>query len=125
MTLRFVPPPTVARYAVYTVTHGLKVYDDLGSAKNAARRRSGINRRNASRNTYILENVNGEWFILYQINIGDTKPPWHTRESAWGHSFAVPMTREEYAEWRIKVHEEQSLGILGKDANTYTALRKG
>lgn len=116
MALKFVPPKELARYAMF-VDYGngkgrFKPYDDLGSAKNAWHHVSG---RYSGK---ILEFVDGDWYTLYDIPAGTTYKnlPWvkEVEAGGWHNPYkdnrAKPMTREEYAEWRIKVEYER-LGI--------------
>jgi len=117
MTLRFDPPRQVAKYALF-VDHGngrgfFKPYDDLGSAKNAHRWHNYNNRNNAK----ILENVDGNWYTLHEVKAGTSQNdlpwykevdryPWYSSRSEKIRK-AVPMTREEYAEWRVAVERER------------------
>lgn len=112
MTLKFNPPKHVAKYALF-VDYGNErgkffTYDQLGSAKNASYHK-GYNS-----DMKILENVDGDWYVLFEFNAGDTHRPWEKevtpsyyssyRNTRWT---AVPMTRDEYAEWRIQVERER------------------
>jgi hypothetical protein len=114
MTLKFNPPKQVARYALF-VDHGqgrgaFKIYNDLGSVKNAYRF-AGHGRYDVK----ILENVAGEWYTLFDIPKGTAYAdlPWvkEVRTGGWYANRlvkrAVPMTREEYAEWRLQVERER------------------
>lgn len=112
MSLKFVPPKQVARYALF-VDHGhgrgkFKTYDDLGSVKNAYHHAGTY-----SSGSKILENVDGDWYVLHEIPAGTQYQdlPW-VKESGYSwrgtpRKKAVPMTREEYAEWRIRVERER------------------
>ena len=112
MTLRFNPPANIGRYAVFfdfgAGTGSFKTYRDLGSAKIGYHAKANQKFKEAR----ILENVEGEWFTLYLVTPNVTRLPW-TREEPRrpGSSYkiwrSVPMTREEYAEWRIKVEHER------------------
>ena len=116
MSLKFTPPKQVAKYALF-VDKGdgrghFKVYNDLGYAKSSYHHWG-------KRAAKILENVDGEWYVLFDIPKGTEYKnlPWvKETESRYYYSRgqktprAVPMTREEYAEWRIKV-EYEKLGI--------------
>jgi len=114
MPLKFNPPKQVARYAVYIEDAAPKkrfrVYSNLGSAKNA------YHHSYTRKDAMILENVNGEWYVLYTIPAGTMYKdlPWVKEVATRWYSYgpgtavrAVPMTREEYAEWRIKVERER------------------
>jgi hypothetical protein len=111
MTLKFVPPRSINRYALF-VDRGrrpLAAYDDLAHAKGAWHVRA--------RRYYdakILENVEGQWYVLYDLPKGLERAPWYkeievgrwnNRRMAWR---AKPMTRDEYADWRIKVERERN-----------------
>ena len=115
MTLRFEPPKTVAKYALFTVNVGngkttFKSYDDLGSAKNAYHNKYNVDAK-------ILESVDGQWYVLFDIPNGTRYEnlPWVKKvQRRFGYSYnehsyptSVPMTREEYAEWRLKVERER------------------
>jgi hypothetical protein len=113
MTLKFNPPKHLGRYALF-VEYGddrgkLYQHDDLGSAKNSYHAHGHHN------NAKILENVGGQWYVLFDIPKGtDYKDlPWvkEVTIGGWysnrtGHR-ARPMTRDEYAEWRIQVERER------------------
>jgi|ERR1043166_6027864 hypothetical protein len=112
MSLRFNPPKQVARYALF-VEHGegrgrFTVYNNLGSVKNAYHHAGTYNA--ASK---ILENVDGDWYTLFDIPAGTLYRdlPWVKEASySWRgtpQKTAVPMTRDEYAEWRLKVERER------------------
>ena len=119
MTLKFTPPKLANRYALF-VEHDndrgtFKVYKDLGSVKNAWYHSAG--RYNASK---ILELVDGDWYVLYDIPKGTERrdTPWYqetTRYDYYGRGNttakrAKSMTRDEYADWRVKV-EREKLGL--------------
>jgi len=115
MGLKFNPPKNVARYAVFAKdSRGqgtFSVYNDLGSAKNATYHRYN------SDGIYILENVDGDWYVLFDIPAGTKGQdlPWYKEVSKYDwylrsektYKKAVPMTREEYAEWRVTVEHER------------------
>lgn len=113
MTLKFNPPRQAGRYALYLEGAGSKTgfrtYDELGHAKNAYNFRG---HRYAGK---ILENVSGEWYVLYDIAKGLTykELPWvkETQSGYWSsygkRTTSVPMTRDEYAEWRLQVERER------------------
>lgn len=134
--LKFTPPKEDAatyRYASYVVGTGLKVHGSIGAAKNSWRNR-GWDRR-TTRHGFILENVNGEWFTLYEIKPGLTEEelPWMKEyyKDDWGMSpyteyhqkntyyqkklesglarivkKATPMSVDEYVDWRLAVERE-------------------
>lgn len=97
--LRFTPPQEEAkslpRYASYVVGSGLKVHRRIVDAKNSWRHRAfayqetgelvknyaGIlrpERKHLTKHSFILENVEGLWFTLYEIAPGLTNDelPW-------------------------------------------------
>lgn len=96
--LKFVPPKEedkkLPRYASYVVGHGMKLHGRLGDAKNSFNNRGwkyidtgqteeyyGQTRPVRVRVTghaFILENVEGEWFVLYEIPEGTKRDdlPW-------------------------------------------------
>jgi hypothetical protein len=117
MTLKFVPPKLVARYALF-VDHGnesgsFKVYHDLGHAKNA------WHHNGRYYNAKILEYVDGEWYVLFDVPKGVENPPWYKEVTrGWRYDWSTyktarPMTREEYAEWRLAVERERMSKELG------------
>jgi hypothetical protein len=112
MSLRFDPPKQVARYALF-VDHGngkgfFKTYNELGFAKMAL----GHHNYGMSHDAKILENVEGQWYVLFDIKKGTerTALPWYKEMTGWysrGRKVAKPMTRDEYAEWRLAVERER------------------
>jgi hypothetical protein len=115
MTLKVTPPKAVGRYALlveYDNSNAFfKTYDDLGSAKNSFHYR----RYYGMTVGYILENVDGDWYALYKITPENVKDhaPWQkeTTSGGWRSSYTIwrakPMTRDEYAEWRVAVERER------------------
>lgn len=113
MPLKFNPPKQAGRYALY-VNYGnerafFKTYDELGHAKLGLRHH--YNNRNAAK---ILENIEGEWYTLFDIPAGTTTQelPWMKKRTSWywrneERKVAKPMTRDEYAEWRLQVERER------------------
>jgi hypothetical protein len=111
MPLKFNPPKQAARYALFSYGEvpnqgEFKVYNDLGAVKNAAHRKLRWS------NIVILENVDGDWYQLYKAEKGTSykELPWVKLKSSlrWSDSYkATPMTRDEYAEWRIAVERER------------------
>jgi hypothetical protein len=107
MTLRFDPPKDAGRYALYlegaSGKNGFRTYSELGHAKNAYHFRG--HRRAAK----ILENVDGKWYVLFDIRQGTLDLPWFKETIGWYNrerKVAKPMTRDEYAEWRLAVERE-------------------
>lgn len=163
MTLRFTPPPEepkgFPRYASYVVGLGIKTHSRVTDAKNSFRSRGftryetdeviGKNHDNSPRyktfygakHSFILENVNGTWYVLYEIpeKTLSSDLPWmktfikDTKYTGGGvlrldvfekyeynkklreaeperfrlFKKAVPMTQDEYVEWRLAVQREQ------------------
>lgn len=115
MTLRFNPPLTVLRYALYIKYQGgseiFKPYRNLGSVKNSYHW-SGHHDVEDAR---ILENIDGEWYTLYKIDPKADHLPWEKevdvyRYDRWSNNKEwrpVPMTREEYGNWRAEVERER------------------
>jgi hypothetical protein len=117
MTLKFNPPKESGRYGLY-VEGGrtMKLFDALSSAKLSYH----FNNYGFP-NAKILENVDGQWYVLHDIkdvhSYGDL--PW-VKEVQRGYyssyakyKKAVPMTREEYAEWRVAVERERFNNEVG------------
>lgn len=112
MTLQFDPPIQAGRYAL-AYGNTMRVFNDLARAKIAWW--PLVQHRNGYRPTesFILENVEGKWFKLYEIPAGSLTPPWHRRpfpndspSFSWNRVKAIPMTKDEYAAWRIQVDRE-------------------
>lgn len=120
MTLKFVPPKATGRYALFADWGNergfFKTFDLLSSAKLSYYHNG---RRSASK---ILELVDGEWYVLYDIpaNAQYNDLPWVKEITrGWQHSWgtvkkSVPMTRDEYAEWRVAVERER-MGITSSE----------
>lgn len=161
--LKFVPPKeeaqTLPRYASYVVGYGMKLHSRVCDAKNSFNNRGWTYidtgeaeevygrtrpvRFRGTRHSFILENVEGEWFVLYEIAPGLKKDelPWvkefyrnysygtkydlpyddHAKESDYYQQRlkdgsatlikkAVPMSTDEYVQWRLAV-ERYRLGI--------------
>jgi hypothetical protein len=127
MGLKFTPPKNIARYA-YAIEYEnsqakFQTYDDLGSVKNAVQHAIRYDFKAA----YILENVDGDWYVLHTYKKGDEHFPWqkeveiggwHSRYKVWR---AVPMTREEYAEWRVRVERERVENEVKNTFKTFTS----
>lgn len=162
MSLVFTPPKEEAkqyRYASYVVGSGLKVHNGIGPAKNSLRNRGWnyvateevagtyhdgsprYKRKYVTAHGFILENVDGTWYVLYEIKPGLTEEelPWMKEYlvGTWQNSLyseyhktnkyyqdkiadgsykvvkkATPMSTDEYVEWRLAVERER----LGVDA---------
>lgn len=158
--LAFVPPKEEAkdlpRYASYVVSGGMKLHGSVGAAKNSFNNRGWTREENpdwdgktyytkyraVTRRAFILENVKGNWYVLYDIPAGLTKNelPWvkeFITDNRWNTTQLVsdfnkseyykdirdkeperfrtffknvPMSRDEYIEWRLAV-ELESRGI--------------
>lgn len=109
MTLKFIPPPQAARYAL-SIGGSFHIYNDIARAKIAWWNHG---RWRTSTSAYILENVEGSWFVLYEIPPNTTEPPWYKDVSTYRSGYgwrdtkrARPMSREEYATWRVQVDRE-------------------
>lgn len=130
--LKFVPPKEEAgklpRYGSYVVSNGLKVHGRLADAKNSWRNRGWAwketgeleerygkivpGRAYVTLHAFILENVDGEWFTLYEIAPGlkEAQLPWmkeYYRDSkySWDRWSLVDNTFEEG--YYKKLREEQ------------------
>lgn len=132
MTLKFIPPKPIGQYALYVEgSYGpatFKIYSNLGDLKNAFYNRVGfVWRENTTcANAKVLEMVHGEWYVLFDVPKGTKKEdiPWMktsykkyqyghwrevspTEEGAYKRIASRPMTREEYADFRVKVELER------------------
>lgn len=107
MTLKFTPPSGSGRYGVAYGQH-FQVYNDLAYAKIAWH-----HRRRRMHDFIIVERVGDAWYELYRVRPSvqvATELPWYGDVySIYGRSrrAAKPMTREEYAEWRVAVELER------------------
>jgi hypothetical protein len=116
-SLLFIPPKEVASYAVYKGGQ-FKVYDTLSAAKQRISWDRGWHKPAAQ----ILEMVNGNWYVLYDVpeDTAYADLPWVKLVGhGWrrdGYERAVPMTRNEYAEWRVAVEREQIAKALQRHA---------
>lgn len=120
MSLKFNPPVQVARYAIF-IDHGngrgyFKSFDELGYAKLSFYRKNNLDyERIAQYDGKILENIGGDWYVLFDVKAGTTLDdlPWYKEVRNGGYwssrtsKRARPMTREEYADFRVKVAREQ------------------
>lgn len=131
--LRFVPPKLLAKYAVF-LDHGngrgfFRTYDSIGPAKYAFRIHNGPHRWGRPGGTSypgkILELVDGDWFTLYDVPKGIEHLPWEKdlgQNGNWYRSgwHTVPMSREEYGEWRARVERERLNIVVVNGPNTNT-----
>lgn len=108
MSLKFVPPKAATRYAIFVNRNKpvFKAYNNLGHAK--------LSWRHGARGRFdakLLENIDGEWYVLFDIPKGTSTAPWtkktKRRWTSYEFNVAVPMSRDEYAEWRLKVERER------------------
>lgn len=154
--LAFVPPKEDAknlpRYASYVVGSGMKLHSRIVDAKNSWRNRGWHHvdtgelverygqmrpeRKYVTKQAFILENIKGQWFVLYNIEAGLTEDelPWKKEFLVGGYynntlmtdyirgnsyyqqkiadgTYKVvkknaPMTTDEYVAWRIQVELE-------------------
>lgn len=159
-SLKFVPPKEelkAYRYASYAGSE-MKLHGGIGFAKNSLNNRmwtrvdtdevaytdslgkTHFKMKSVTKHAFLLEQVEGEWFVLYEIQPGSTRDelPWmkeyyysygrwnlltpYIRESSYyapklasgehKTSFRpTPMTTDEYVEWRLAVERER-LGIV-------------
>lgn len=136
--LKFIPPKEEAksfpRYASYGAGQ-LKVHSTLSGARNSLNNRCapyGYRSEKGWKQGFILENVDGEWYVLYHVPEGakHEELPWVYKR--WVHKqygwrtyyteptykpedytleyFSRPMTTDEYVSWRLAVERER-LGI--------------
>lgn len=134
MSLKFVPPKSekLPRYASYGAGQ-MKTHASIGAAKQSlAHRCKPYWSRESWKEGFILELIDGEWWIRYHVAEGtmDEDLPWY--KDAWkrktfspyynGISFTKPWreedytkirmnrpeTKEEYAEFRVKVALEKA-----------------
>jgi hypothetical protein len=119
MGLEFVPPKEWASYGVF------KSDDDGGdkgtfkttNSLSAAKYSFSYGRSYWKPAGKILELVDGKWYVLYDVPKGAAYKdlPWikevptnrYTYRDTGTHPKAVPMTRNEYAEWRVQVERER------------------
>lgn len=109
MTLKFTPPGNTARFAL-SIGSFFKIYNDVARAKIAWH-----SHRWSSEPAHILELVDGQWFVLYTVqpNTRAENLPWYAetygyvRGVGWRtRNVAKPMSREDYASWRLQVNHE-------------------
>lgn len=131
MTLRFNPPKPIGRYALYIERScgdpHFKVFSSLGDLKNSFNHQVMEYTGKTRVNSKVLENVDGDWYVLYDVP-ADTKNdelPWMKtsyRVHKYGYWQTVstsddpnaykmvksaPMTKDEYADWRVRVELER------------------
>jgi hypothetical protein len=140
--LKFTPPvgrkkdlPKYMSYVPGGIDCVARLHHAIGDAKNSVRNRAWQYRGGepAFKESYILEMVEGEWFVLYYIPDGTTEStlPWKTEvtyasyrrnpdyvsytetpnESTFVRDEKTvmvtrPMTADEYADWRVAVDRE-------------------
>ena len=129
--LKFIPPRKhkLPRYASYG-NGVMKTHVSVGAAKQSLSHR--VETYKGWGEGFILELVDGEWFILYHVKDGTAtddlpwkkrfwyrgygyygssryfvKPTWIGESDLETATISVPMTKDEYAEWRVKVELEK------------------
>jgi hypothetical protein len=140
--LKFVPPKEDAksfpRYASYGAGQ-LKTHGTLSGARNSLNNRTapyGYKSEGKYKQGFILENVDGEWYVLYHVEEGSkyedlpwVKKVWKHKQYGWKYDHdpsensswhkaddykveyvSTTMSKDEYADWRISVERER-LGI--------------
>lgn len=153
MSLKFVPPPVrtlqFPKYATY-IPHlaEMKSHGQMGAVKNRINQQCHRSEalpgqedvayyqrkyREFYKEAYILENVRGEWYVLYHIPEGTERNDlpwmvdvWKHKQYGWVYhneaptykpedyihsKVAKPMGTEEYITWRVKA-ELESRGIV-------------
>lgn len=133
-SLKFIPPKeentSFPRYASYG-NGELKTHRTLSGARNSLNNRTTNWGRNTWNQGFILESVDGEWFVLYHVQEGSKfeELPWvHKRwvhkQYAWKsytespyrpdeykvEYYSRPMSTDEYVAWRLQVERER-LGL--------------
>lgn len=150
MSLKFVPPPVrtlqFPKYATY-IPHlaEMKSHTYMSAVKNRinyqCHRREALpgqeevpyyqrKYRSFYKEVFILENVDGEWYVLYHVPEGTEEDdlPWKKdswvnpnsyyygrrfekptyKPEDWKHEkVSRPMDTEEYVQWRLKVELER------------------
>ena len=119
--MKFVPPVTKDfRYAVWVEGRGFKVKAGLGEAKQSAYAMAGVygvsfGESKTHRRIVLAEMIKGDWYTLFDVPAGTAYKdlPWVKKVRPYrygsGREYYAgrPMTREEYAEWRIRVERER------------------
>jgi hypothetical protein len=127
VTLKFNPPKPIGRYALYIErSYGdphFKVFSSLGNLKNSFNYQVMSYSSETRANSKILENINGDWYVLYDVPVGtkNDELPWmKTSYRVYKHGYwhtvstsddpnahkmvnSAPMTKDEYADWRVRV----------------------
>lgn len=106
----------------------LSLYDKLSLYAVSSYYYPSQGNRATTKAAQILELVDGEWFTLFDIPEGSTyitlpwvKKFWKHKKYGWHRDYfptynpeeyeetyrAVPMTRDEYAQWRLAVEREK------------------
>lgn len=133
MTLKFIPPKEkkLPRYSTYG-NGEMRTHTSMGAAKQSLAYRCGSYYGEPWKEGFILELVDGEWYVRYHVTEGmkDDDLPWkvdawkYNGLSYWRSRYLYteptwdaenytkvrinrPETKEEYAEWRIRVALEQ------------------
>lgn len=138
MTLRFTPPPedakSLPKYGSYVVGSGLKVHRRLGDAKNSFGNRGWHRVPNpewkegdsyykkskvVTQHSFILENVDGIWYTLYEIAPGLTRDelPWYKeyfRDTTYSWDKGTP----------VELYSEYNKNIQAKDPGRYVFFKK-
>lgn len=115
MTLLFIPPKEDAkglpRYASYVVGDGMKTHGSIGAAKHSFNYRGYAGYRGKTKHSFILENVNGKWYILYEIAEGlkSDELPWvkeFIRDTKYYWDNGQLLEDFNSSEYRRKLREE-------------------
>lgn len=129
MTLKFNPPKEEAknlpRYASYVVGNGMKIHRRVCDAKNSFNNRGWTweymgkteetygrvrpIRKRVTLHSFILQNVEGDWFVLYEIKPGLTREelPWYKdyfEDHKYGYDSSIytdSMRESEYYKNRL------------------------
>ena len=141
------PHPRTPKYASYVASpysHTMNTHSSIGSVKLSIYNRAGSYGTDGYYESFLLELVDGEWYVLYHVEKGtkhdelpwmyplevveyklrpmtqqelDARPsymrgPGYTTDKYDRRVTTVrrnrPMTREEYAEWRVAVDRERN-----------------
>jgi hypothetical protein len=135
--LKFTPPKKIGAYALYVESnygsHFFRTYNDLGHLKNAFYHHTNMylnfSDSATSNNAKILEMVDGDWYVLYEVPKGTKRDdiPWMRKQyraldyAYYGRLYdekpegvnsdevvrSKPMPIEDYVKFRIAVHEER------------------